>query len=447
MNTDIRLLEVVPEFHDLKMRTPLKFGGNVVYAITSLTVKVVVENRNGNTGTGVGNILLSDIWGFPSKVLSHEARDEAMRIVAQKACGFLEGSREYMHPLDFFFLMQKGLENLCREAERELALDERIPVLAALVSISPIDAAIHDAFGKANGICSYDGYGKEFMEKDLSFYLGAGYKGKYIGNYLRRNYNGKLPIFHLIGGLDKLTRMEKGPGDCLDGLPVSLDEWIEKDGLFCFKIKLSGSDIKWDVERTADCAAVISEELARRRKDSFYVTIDSNEMNESPETVAEYLIKLKEKSQKAFDALLYAEQPVERDLSKQSFDMHRVASIKPVLADESVTGIDKVDIIKELGWSGLALKTCKCHSEALLCMAKASEEGLVYSVQDLTNVGYGLLHSAGFAARTSPVLGVEYNSRQYIPDAFESVRYTYKECFEVKGGYISTANFKNIGLY
>jgi len=64
----------------------------------------------------------------------------------------------------------------------KLNLKEEIPLLGALVCASPIDAALHDAFGKVNEISTYDGYGPKFMDKHLGYLLGQKYKGKYIAN-------------------------------------------------------------------------------------------------------------------------------------------------------------------------------------------------------------------------------------------------------------------------
>jgi hypothetical protein len=74
-----------------------------------------------------------------------------------------------------------------------------------------------------------------------------------------------------------------------------------------------------------------------------------------------------------------------------------------------------------LGWSGVALKTCKGHTGALLTAAKTAAAGKIYSVQDLTNPGLALIHSVGMAARLSPLKGVEANARQFIPQANETI--------------------------
>jgi hypothetical protein len=80
-------------------------------------------------------------------------------------------------------------------------------------------------------------------------------------------------------------------------------------------------------------------------------------------------------------------------------------------------------------------------------VAKAEELGVPYSIQDLTCPGLSLVHSAGFAARTNPILGVEYNARQYLPFAFKEVQERFPEIFNVKRGKIRTECLnRTIGL-
>jgi len=322
-----------------------------------------------------------------------------------------------------------------------------MPILGALVCASPVDAALHDAFGKANGVSSYDTYGPEFMARDLGHYLGPEFASRYIRDYLKPAFEPTMPIFHLVGGVDKLTRAEVTDEDPKDGLPVSLEEWIEQDGLTCLKVKLRGTDIEWDVQRTAEVADVVAHTHSKLGIASgFWLSTDSNELNESPETVVEYLRELAATSPLAYRSLLYVEQPTERDLSAHSFDMRPVAALKPVLADEGVTDIEKLKLAKELGWSGVGLKVCKCHSSSLLYVAWAKENGMVLSVQDLTNPGLSLVHSAGFAARIDTMMGFEYNSRQYLPRSAPEVRRNHRPLFEVKSGRVSTETIRNEGL-
>ncbi|MGC9316813.1 MAG: enolase C-terminal domain-like protein [Armatimonadota bacterium] len=439
-------MDIEPIFDDEQFRTPLKFGTGVIRAITSLTVRATVENRAGDTAEGLGNILLSDIWGYPSAEMSHEDRDEAMRDVAVRFCELLMDNARFGHPIDLYLEAKPELSRIKDQVGEELDVATPMPLLGALVCASPADAALHDAFGRVNGICSYDGYGPDFIDHDLSRYLGAEFEGAYIEDYIHGAYRPRMPIFHLVGGMDKLRREEVTDDDPDDGLPVSLEEWIERDGIFCFKVKLSGTDIDADVQRTVEVAQVIDENRAHIGADRFYLSTDSNEQNVSPETVVEYAEKLCEASPMAYEALLYFEQPTERDLSVHRFNMSEVARHRPVVVDEGVTDVESLKLAEELGWSGVGLKTCKGHSSSLLYVAYAAEHDLVVTVQDLTNPGLSLIHSAGLAARIDTLMGVEYNSRQYLPWAAPELRERHPDVFTVQEGRIRTGSLAETGL-
>lgn len=447
MNTDIKLLEIEPIYSDATFRVPLKFGSGVVSSITNLIVRVVVETRSGKRGEGLGNILLSDLWGFPSQLVAHEQRDAAMRRVAEKFCQFMLDNARYGHPMELYLEAKPHLHSLAAEVDQELGLAEPMPILGALVCASPMDAALADAFGQANGMSTWDGYGPEYMNYDLSQWCGQAFWGRYPADYLRPVNKPRLPIFHLVGGMDKLTIDEITPQDPQDGLPVSLDQWIERDGLRCFKVKLRGNDNDWDVARTARVAEVVTETYARLGiNDRFYLSTDSNEMNPNPESVVDYLRRLQERSPQAYDALLYLEQPTERDLTVHRYDLSPVAALKPVVVDEGVTDVERMDLAIELGWSGVGLKTCKGHSSALLYVAKARESGLVLTFQDLTNPGLSLVHEAAFAARIDTLMGFEYNSRQFCPFEQPEVQGRHESLFRVVDGQVSTATIGSSGI-
>jgi len=416
----IKVKEASVAFRELKYRVPLKFGSGVVDAVTDAVATVEVETPEGHRGVGRGEILLGDLWAWPSDVLGHPARDAAMRWLTVRAASWLEQDSPTDHPLGIGMALKQAACEMAPELSADLNLPEPIPPLAALVCISPLDAAVHDAFGKAYGIDTYQGYGPD-MCFALSCWLGSEFRGRYLSEFVSPKYSSQIPIWHLVGGLDSLRREEKTAEDPDDGLPVSLDEWIERDGVFCFKIKLRGNDLDWDLWRTKEVFEVARSCCAARGQDGIFLSVDTNEQCESPEYCVAFLNKLREISPEAFDALLYLEQPTERDLRSQNFDMRPVAAIKPVVADEGIVDLNDVDAAFELGWSGVALKTCKGHTSSLLTAAKTTAAGKIYTVQDLTNPGLALVHSVGLAARLSPLKGVEANARQFIPHANTSI--------------------------
>jgi len=84
----------------------------------------------------------------------------------------------------------------------------------------------------------------------------------------------------------------------------------------------------------------------------------------------------------------YIEQPTHRDLKAHPENrMHAAAKIKPVVIDESLVDFESLLLCREMGYSGVALKACKGHSEALLMGAAAQKYGMFLCVQDLTCPG------------------------------------------------------------
>jgi hypothetical protein len=444
LDSHIRIVEVEAYYQEERARTPLKFGAVVQDGITLCHVRVRAENRRGNVADGWGAIFLSDFWAYPTPAIPHEVKDAAMRRVVEEFCALLRGYAGYAHPIDIFMSLEGEIARLARTASAQLA--EPMPLLAGLVCASPADAALHDAFGLANGISSYAGYGPDFVDHDLSAHLGPAFTGRYLADFVRPRLAEDVPVFHLVGGLDWLRTSEVPDGAPRDGHPNSLDEWIVRDGLFCLKVKLRGTDLPWDLERTFEVYRIARETQARTGEDRLYLSADTNEQCDSPEYMIELLHRLREAEPRAYDSLLYIEQPTERDLRGHRFDMRALSALKPVILDESLVGFEEMDLALELGWSGMALKTCKCHTMALLVAARAAQAGIPYTVQDLTNPGLALLHSVGMAAHLNPLMGVEANSRQFYPATSDPEAAVHRSIVDIRGGAAPTASLNGPGL-
>lgn len=439
-NTDIRVREASAFFSDERAREPLKFGSSVVDAVTLCHVRVEVENRRGQVAEGWGAIFLSHLWAFPGVDIDHHIKDTLMRRIAEGFCQRVMDYDEFAHPIDIFLALEDDLRSINMRLCREMALQQEMPFLGALVSASPVDAAIHDAYGNVNNISTYDGYSAEFMGSDLSRYLGMEFRGRYLSDFLRPDFAPTLPIFHVVGGLDKLRSSEPSA----DGRPNSLEAWIRQEGVFCLKVKQNGKNMAWDIDRLLDVYAVAAETSIQPTK--IRMSLDANEQCESPAYMIELLNRVREKNPQAYDSIILIEQPTERDMCHSRFDMRELAAMKPVFVDESLTSLEDMDVALELGWSGIALKICKCHSMELLLAAKAAASNIPYAMQDLTCPGIALLHSVGLTARLNPVLGVETNARQYYPDTSAPEAAVHPGIFNVRKGIVSTATLGGRGL-
>ena len=107
--------------------------------------------------------------------------------------------------------------------------------------------------------------------------------------------------------------------------------------------------------------------------------------------------------------------------------MHQAAKLKPVVIDEPLTGLDRLMLAREMGYTGVALKACKGRSQALLMAATAQKYNMFRCVRDLTCPGASLVHSVGLAAHVPGVTAVEANAREYVPEANKPWEKSFRE--------------------
>ncbi len=444
--SDIRVIEAQTYFSDEIAREAFGFGAAVAATLTLCHVRVRVENRRGLMAEGWGAVFLSHYWAFPSLTVPLADKDAAMRRTTEALCALVVSNDQYGHPIDLFRDIEQSLATASVRACRDVGATETMPYLGALVCMSPIDAAIHDAFGNVNAISTYAGYGPDHCSNDLSTYLGPQYRDRYLADMLRPNPAPRVLIAHTVGHADALTPGDVRPNAPDDSRPKSLAEWIAREGLRCFKVKLRGTDLAWDIDRYLSVFRTVQEARAGSEHDATHCSVDANEQCAAPAYMVEFLAQVRQAEPEAFTALRYVEQPTERDLYLHRHDMHDLAALKPVIIDESLTQLADLDEAIARGWSGVALKTCKCPSLMLLIAARAHCEGLMHMVQDLTNPGIALVQSIGLAARIEPSLAVEANARQYYPDTSSPEASIHPGIFAVREGQADTSTIRGNGF-
>src|SRR5271165_4671353 len=246
--SDIRIDQVTFGFEDFRYRTPIKFGGTVLDRVTLLNVNVTVRTRGGRVAQGFGSMPLGNVWSFPSKVLTYDQTLAAMKEVTRRIAEIMADHKEFDHPIDLTSTLEPYFEDAAADVSRQLNLSEPIPILCTLVCGSPFDAALHDAFGKAQDLNCYQTYSPEFMNHTLDHYLGPEFEGESLDRYVRQTPVARLPVYHLVGALDPITEQDVHT-PVGDGLPETLIKWIKRDGLTHLKIKLNGDNLEWDVDR------------------------------------------------------------------------------------------------------------------------------------------------------------------------------------------------------
>jgi L-alanine-DL-glutamate epimerase-like enolase superfamily enzyme len=443
---DIRIEDLGTEEENYLYRAPLKFGGAIVDRVTLLNVTVTVRDRAGRTQRGFGSMPMGNIWAFPSKTMNYDTTLNAMRELAHRIRGIMASYKDYGHPIEINQHLEPEWLKAAPEVSAALKLDAPIPKLCTLVTASPFDAALHDAYGKLHNRSVYHCYTREFLAEDLGRYLGPDYKGKRLENYVLKDPKPRMPLYHLVGAVDPITDQDI-PKRLNDGLPETLPEWIAYNGLTHLKIKLNGDNLAWDRERVLTVDRVAAPEMQKRGVSQWFYSLDFNEKCPNVEYLLQMLREVKEKSPAGFERIQYVEQPTARDLKAHRENvMHEASKLRPVVIDESLTDLESLMLAREMGYTGAALKACKGQAQALLMAAAAQIHKMFLCVQDLTCPGASLIHSAGLAAHVPGVAAIEANSRQYVPAANAKWERTHPGIFVIKDGYMRTGELTGKGL-
>ena len=413
-STDIRAIGARLWFLPVHTRMPLKFGPETVTYVTCARACVRVRGADGREAEGWGETPLSVTWVWPS-ALSYEERHEAMKRFCEMLAEAWTKFDASGHPMevgqDFIDGPLPGLLGELNEGR-----EEPMPWLGALVCCSVFDQALHDAYGQLHGIDVYDTYNADYMSRTLLDFLepasdAVSFKGLYPANYLNRTPPSRLPAWHLVGGVDPLEESDLTGGEPDDGHPVLLADWIRTDGLRCLKIKLRGNDAAWDYDRVVrigNIAVPLGVD---------WLTADFNCTVREPDYVNEILDRLCLEHPRLYGMLLYVEQPFPYELEKDRIDTHSCSARKPLFLDESAHDWRHVRLGRELGWTGVALKTCKTQTGALLSACWAKAHGMTLMVQDLTNPMLAQVPHCRLAAHVGTIMGVETNAMQFYPEA------------------------------
>jgi L-alanine-DL-glutamate epimerase-like enolase superfamily enzyme len=446
--TDARPVAAALYFLPIKTRMPLKFGPEVTTEVTCARVKITVQGVDARKADGWGETPLSVQWVWPS-ALSYEARHQALKHFCELLTDdWANRLTEPGHPVEVGhrFLQRVLPDRLDSFNSRDREGQEPMPWLAALVCASAFDLALHDAFGVLHGVPTYSTYQADYMNADLSAYLtpaegsGVSFSGKYPADFLVEPRANSIPAWHLVGGLDPIATADLSGSEPDDGEPVLLRDWVRRDGLKCLKVKLRGNDPAWDYDRLVKVGAIAVEEGAD------WLTADFNCTVHDPAYVNAILDRLIAEHPRLYGMLLYVEQPFPYDLEANRIDVHSVSARKPLFMDESAHDWHLVKLGRSLGWSGVALKTCKTQTGALLSLCWAKAHGMTLMVQDLTNPMLAQVSHLLLAAHAGTIMGVESNGMQFYPKASAPEAEVHPGLYRRCGGNLDLSSVSGPGF-
>lgn len=444
--TDARVVGCELFYLPVRTRMPLKFGPETLTSVTLARARVRIEDARGRSAVGWGETPLSVQWVWPSSQ-PYEPRHAALKAFCERLAEAWVKFESCGHAMEVGHdFIEHALPGLLKEFNAGRS-GEPMPWLAALVCASVFDLALHDAFGQLAGRPVYETYNAAFMSRDLANFLesdeGAGngrFSGKYPADFFVATRPTRLRAWHLVGGLDLLESGELTGAEPADGYPVLLADWIARDGLKCLKVKLRGNDASWDFARLVNVGRIAEAGGVE------WLTADFNCTVSDPAYVNEMLDRLRDEHPRLYGMILYVEQPFPYELEQHRIDVHSVSARKPLFLDESAHDWRLVRLGRSLGWTGVALKTCKTQTGALLSACWAKAHGMTLMVQDLTNPMLAQIPHVLLAAHVGTIMGVETNAMQFYPEASAPEVKVHPGLYQRRGGCVDWSSVVGAGF-
>ena len=333
----------------VRTRLPFRYGIAEMTAAPHVVVEVRLQTADGTSARGWASEHLPPKW-FTKDPDTAFADDlvglvGVVRHAVDTAAGLRAASA---------FALWRALD----DAQTRWAAGAGVPGLLAGLGTALVERAVIDA------VCR--GSGTPFVTAlhggELGFDPGALHPELAAvdwRDHLRSDPAATIAVRHTVGFADALTADEvvDRPDD---GLPVSLDEVIVRDGVHHLKVKTAG-DADADLLRLGRLFAVCDALGVEPR-----LTVDANESMRDGDHLdrwARALLGDAHVGPRLRDALIAVEQPVHRDaaFAPELGGVLRELTARgvPVIIDESDDAVDAVRRAMDLGYAGGTYKGCK----------------------------------------------------------------------------------------
>ena len=105
-----------------------------------------------------------------------------------------------------------------------------------------------------------------------------------------------------------------------------------------------------------------------------------------------------------------------------------------------------IELGRQLGWTGVALKTCKTQTGALLSLCWAKAHNMPLMVQDLTNPMLAQIPHVRLAAHAGTIRGVESNGMQFYPEASAPEQRIHPGIYQRRNGELDLSTLSGSGF-
>ena len=403
--TKIKLEDVRFYMRNVHTRMPFKYGAAVLTAVPILHVVAQGALKNGTPVQGVAADILPPKWFDKDPAKSYEDNVADLLWAARAArSAYLDAARSAK---PFFAIWQDGYAQTVSAGDAH-----GLNRLTAVHGSTLMERALIDAVGCGVGASYFELLKANLLGLDLGA-IHPELQGVESGQVIGAAPLAQLHVRHTVGLADPIVPSDIAPEERLDdGLPQSLADCVERQGLTYFKVKVNG-DLEADLARLAAIA-----ELLDGRAAEYKVTLDGNEQYREMDSLIGLIEALAATQPRLYESILYVEQPLERSLALDAAlepGIRAAAARRPLLIDESDDAQDTFRQALALGYEGVSSKACKGLVKALANLALARQrEGCFLSGEDLMNLPVVPLHQDLAHVAALGIGHVERNGHHYV---------------------------------
>ena len=400
---EIRLEDVRFYMRNVHTRMPFKYGAAVLTAVPILHVVAQGALKNGTPVQGVAADILPPKWFDKDPAKSYQDNVADLLWSARSArSAYLDAARS---PQSFFAIWQAGYAQTVSAGDAH-----GLNRLTAVHGSTLMERALIDAVGCGVGASYFELLKANLLGLDLGA-IHPELQGVVPGQVIGATPLKQLHVRHTVGLADPISDI--APEERLDdGLPQSLADCVEHQGLTYFKVKVNG-DLATDLARLAAIA-----ELLDSRDAEYQITLDGNEQYRELDSLIGLLDALAAAQPRLYERVLYVEQPLERSVALDAAleaGIRAAAARRPLLIDESDDALDTFRQALALGYKGVSSKACKGLVKALANQALARRrEGCFLSGEDLMNLPVVSLHQDLAHVAALGIEHVERNGHHYV---------------------------------
>lgn len=381
-----RILDAKVIFQQHELSPPLVIGKGVISTITEAMCRVTITDGN-KTAHGFGTVLLSHVWCWPDT--TDADKDAILRAATLTITGALT--------------TEQTDDTLLGHGFRVLSLSDQLlghlPPLTRRVCSAPLDNAIHDAAGCLYNCSSFELFGKHGSSP----------------------FDNSFPGFGAAAAIESMLRQPVASIDAqmvvgIATQPETVLAYCSKNNIRRLKIKIGSGDVQTDVNHVIAVSKAVP-----LSGDALDITVDANGCYPSPESLSVFLSMIREAAPEVAVCISAIEQPAMSLLTVDRLRWLDIAEETPILVDETFTELDDLKHANACGWNGLAVKSCRGQTLALLGAAWGHARGWTNTVMDLTSPNIAALHTVLLAAHISGVSTAEVNAAQFLRSGYETL--------------------------